>query len=62
MNNEHIDIATYCSYNYSDIEWEVVLVYTPGGNKKRIISLRKANVQEQKAYQQQRLKAFGCNA
>lgn len=41
---------------------EVVLVYTPRGNKKRIISLRKANVQEQKAYQQQRLKALGCNA
>lgn len=38
---------------------EVVLIYTPRGNKKRIISLRKANAREQNIYQQERLKTLG---
>jgi uncharacterized DUF497 family protein len=40
---------------------EAVMVYTQRGHKKRIISLRKANEREQKIYQQERLKALGCN-
>jgi uncharacterized DUF497 family protein len=38
----------------------VIMVYTPRNDKKRIISLRKANEREQKIYKQ-RLQTFGCN-
>ncbi|MFI4955644.1 MAG: BrnT family toxin [Gammaproteobacteria bacterium] len=40
---------------------EVVMIYTMRDTKKRIISLRKANEREQKIYQQERLKALGCD-
>jgi uncharacterized DUF497 family protein len=38
----------------------VVLVYTPRNDRKRIISLRKANEREKKIYKQ-RVQSLGCN-